>query len=96
MTRLIRLTAVFALLASLGLVAGCLQGVGQRCQVQSDCEDGLLCILPAGASPQAGGTCQSTNTAIADLSVATTVDMTGVSTDLAGQPPVDMTQAPND
>ena len=58
MTRLLRLTAVFALLAPLLLAAGCKQGVGERCQVQSDCDDGLLCMLPVGATPQAGGTCQ--------------------------------------
>jgi hypothetical protein len=39
-------------------VPGCKQGVGDRCQVQSDCDDGLLCVLPNGGTPQSGGTCE--------------------------------------
>ncbi len=86
MNRLLRLTAVFALLAPLCLASGCKQGVGERCQVQSDCDDGLLCVLPAGGTPQAGGTCQMQGGG-ADLAVT--------STDMAGVVP-DMTQQPND
>jgi hypothetical protein len=85
MTRLLRLTAVFALLAPLCLAAGCKQGVGERCQVQSDCDDGLLCVLPAGGTPQAGGTCQSTGGTIADMAAATG-DMAGVVIDMTGIP----------
>jgi hypothetical protein len=51
-----------ARLAVLGLLAasasGCKQGAGERCQVDSDCDDGLKCVLPNGATPQSGGTCQ--------------------------------------
>jgi hypothetical protein len=94
MTRLLRLTAVFALLAPLALAAGCKQAVGDRCQVQSDCDDGLICVLLAGATPQAGGTCEPSNFA-ADLA-ATAVDMAGVVGDLAGQPPNDLSQQPTD
>jgi hypothetical protein len=68
--------------AALITLAGCKQGVGDRCQVQSDCEDGLLCILPAGGTPQSGGTCQSPNSAdggfVFDFAVS--VDMTMPST----------------
>jgi hypothetical protein len=95
MTRLLRLTAVFALLAPLVLVAGCKQGLGDRCQVQSDCDDGLLCVLPAGATPQAGGVCQSTTGTGADLSVTPSTDMAGTTGDMAGQPPADMAQTPD-
>lgn len=94
MTRLLRLTALFALLAPLCLATGCQQGVGNRCQVQSDCEDGLLCVLPAGATPQAGGTCQQQGIGAADMTVVTGADLS--STDMAGQPPVDMAQATTD
>jgi len=80
--RLLRLTAVVALLAPLCLVAGCKQGVGDRCQVQSDCDDGLLCVLQAGATPQAGGTCQMHGGSGADMAVP--ADMTGVIVDMAG------------
>ena len=61
MNWLTRLVAVGVVAAPL-LLGGCKQGVGERCQVQSDCDDGLLCILPAGGTPQSGGSCQPTNT----------------------------------
>lgn len=89
MTRLLRLTAVFVLTAPLLVAAGCKQGAGERCQVQSDCADNLICVLPAGATPQAGGTCQTPNaTTTGDLAVTTP------GADLAGTTPpiVDMAQ----
>jgi hypothetical protein len=89
MNRLLRLTAVFALLAPLCLAAGCKQGVGDRCQVQSDCDDGLLCVLPAGGTPQAGGVCQMPGSGIGDMA-ATSTDMAGVVSDMT--PPNDLTQ----
>lgn len=89
MNRLLGLTAVFALLAPLCLASGCKQGVGERCQVQSDCDDGLLCVLPAGGTPQAGGTCQMQG-GTGDMSVLST-DMAGTVVDMAGQPPADLT-----
>ena len=88
--RLLRLTAVVALLAPLCLVAGCKQGVGDRCQVQSDCDDGLLCVLQAGATPQAGGTCQAQGGSGADMAVST--DMAGAVIDMAGTTPMDFSQ----
>lgn len=69
MSRLLRLTAVVALTAPLCLAAGCKQGVGERCQVQSDCASGLLCVLPAGATPQSGGTCQPPGGGAMDMNV---------------------------
>ncbi len=83
MNRLLRLTAVFALLAPLCLASGCKQGVGERCQVQSDCDDGLLCVLPAGGTPQAGGTCQMQG-GTADMAIP--VDMAGVVGDMTNAP----------
>jgi hypothetical protein len=52
-----RLLAVLILTSPLALV-GCKQGVGDRCQVASDCDDGLICVLPPTGTPQSGGTCQ--------------------------------------
>lgn len=89
MTRLVRLTAVFALLAPLCLAAGCKQGVGDRCQVQSDCNDGLLCVLPAGGTPQAGGTCQMQGGTSLDMAMTPSTDMAGVIPDLT--PTTDLT-----
>ena len=47
----------FTLLLSMSLsgFAGCEQGEGDRCEVTSDCEDGLICCIPAGTLE---GTCQ--------------------------------------
>lgn len=83
MTRLLRLTAVIALTCPLVLVAGCKQGLNERCQVQSDCDDGLLCVLPAGGTPQSGGTCQMPNSLVGDMAAPP-------GSDLAGTPPVDL------
>ncbi|HEX6839553.1 MAG TPA: hypothetical protein VF334_23410 [Polyangia bacterium] len=85
MNRLLRLTAVFALLAPLCLASGCKQGLGERCQVQSDCDDGLLCILPAGGLAQSGGTCQMQG-GTADMATPAGADLAGTVVDMTGQP----------
>jgi hypothetical protein len=78
-----RLLLPFVVIALTGLfAAGCKQGLGDRCQVQSDCDDGLLCVLPAGGTPQSGGTCQMPTSLIGDMATPPA--------DLAGTPPVDM------
>jgi hypothetical protein len=89
MTRLLRLVAVFALTAPLCLAAGCKQGAGERCQVQSDCDNGLLCVLPAGGTPQAGGTCMVPTTIGPDMAAPASTDLAGVIQDLATQPTTD-------
>ncbi|MDB4969299.1 MAG: hypothetical protein JWN44_4988 [Myxococcales bacterium] len=86
MSRLGRLITVSVLVAPLFLAAGCKQGIGERCQVMSDCDDGLNCVLPAGGTAQAGGTCQMPNSGNSDMAA----DMTAVPSDLSH---VDMTQA---
>ncbi len=54
---------VWMIVACAGLitVSGCKQGIGDRCQVESDCDDGLDCILPPGGAIQSGGICQPPN-----------------------------------
>lgn len=42
----------FIVFASL---SACQQGEGDRCEVTSDCDDGLVCCIPAGTQE---GTCQ--------------------------------------
>jgi len=65
-----RLVLMLVLVAPLAFATGCAQGPGERCQVQSDCADGLQCVLPAGGTPQAGGTCQGgTDAGVVDMSV---------------------------
>ena len=58
-------------------VSGCKQGAGDRCQVQSDCDDGLLCILPPGGTPQSGGVCEPMGGFDGSFStdMATTIDL---------------------
>lgn len=64
--------SVMLLVLSGGLIA-CRQGLNDRCQVNSDCEDGLLCVYPPGGTPQTGGTCQmpSSSTDMAGVDQAT-------------------------
>lgn len=57
---MIRLASLVALTLTMG---GCLQGVGDRCQVTGDCKNNLVCVLPAGATAVTGGTCQKQATA---------------------------------
>ncbi len=89
MRRLLSLTTAIVLTAPLVFVAGCKQGVGDRCQVQSDCDDGLICVLPAGGTPQAGGTCQAPSSGApadlggADLTAPPGSDLSGTAADLA-------------
>ena len=55
-------------LIALTLVAasGCKQGSGDRCQLNSDCQDGLTCVVSPNATLAEGGTCQSTTAPAVD------------------------------
>ena len=47
--------------AALLTFAGCKQGINDRCQVDSDCQDGLLCFYTGNApNPAVGGQCEPT------------------------------------
>ncbi len=81
-----RLALLVALLAPLSFAAGCAQGVGERCQVQSDCQDGLVCVLQAGATPQSGGICEEPTTVGADMAMTPTPDLAGVILDMSPAP----------
>jgi hypothetical protein len=48
-------------------VSGCRQGENDRCQIDSDCDNGLYCEL-AGNSRAQGGYCRLINAATPDLS----------------------------
>jgi hypothetical protein len=74
----IRTIAWVLVAAPLAFASGCKQGVGDRCQVQTDCDDGLLCILPAGGTPQAGGTCQPPGSLGGDAAVPAPPDLSSV------------------
>ncbi|HSK03795.1 MAG TPA: hypothetical protein VK932_21225 [Kofleriaceae bacterium] len=40
---------------TLGGIASCKQGEGERCQVQEDCEEGLTCNIGEGLCREVGG-----------------------------------------
>jgi hypothetical protein len=77
MNRLRSLVAALAVSAALSTLAGCKQGIGERCQTNSDCDDSqsLTCVIPSGGSQQTGGTCQPPGAGL-DGSV-TTPDLSG-------------------
>ena len=53
-------SGLFALgLAVVVGVAGCKQAAGERCQLDSDCEDGFICRYVGMPNPAEGGQCQS-------------------------------------
>jgi hypothetical protein len=59
---------------------GCKQGLGDRCQIDSDCEDQLYCEL-AGNSIAMGGSCRSR---------AGTLDMSAPAVDQSQGPDLSM------
>jgi hypothetical protein len=75
-----------AFLIAMSALAGCRQGVGDRCQVTGDCQSDLICVLPAGATAVTGGTCQPQDTTdassfTADDLVAPLLDFSTTGTD---------------
>ena len=52
--------AALAILVSSGIA--CKQGLGQRCEIDSDCDDGLTCTVMGTASDPAGGICVGSGT----------------------------------
>jgi hypothetical protein len=61
---------LFALSLAVLTSSGCKQGAGDRCNVNSDCDDNLICVRPPGGTAQSGGICQSPGgVATVDLSV---------------------------
>jgi len=77
MLRPLCIALLFAIPAAL---TGCKQGDGERCQVLADCQDGLVCVLPPGGSPQTGGICRSNEAA----DMATDAPDLSTNPDLAG------------
>ena len=95
----VRLLAITLFLA-FPLVAGCQQGLNERCQVDSDCSSDLICVLPSMATAAEGGTCQLRNGTNPDASViqdltASTVDATADAVPPTGDLTLDMTVAPD-
>lgn len=95
----LRLPGLFLSLALALSTLGCKQGIGERCQLDSDCDSGH-CVLPTGGSAQQGGTCQPTATddggsvTPADLISSQPADMaTAPGPDIAMTPSMDMSMA---
>ena len=68
-----------------GLLAGCKQNEGERCQIDDDCSGGLYCEL-IGPTRDVGGYCKSTTSTpvINDLSIK---PVDGPPADLTVTPP---------
>ena len=73
-----------------GLLTGCKQGLGERCQIDDDCGTDLICSL--SGTREAGGYCISTTPTANPVKPA---DMTGTPPDMTATPP-DMTATPPD
>jgi hypothetical protein len=43
-------------------LAACGQGVGERCQLDRDCQSGLMCVLPPNGTRLVGGVCEPPTT----------------------------------
>ena len=86
--RLAWLTGICGALLAVALMAGCKQEDGERCQIDSDCEEGLICcVLP---NKQTKGTCReksrctATDSGVPDITVqddGKTADKTVVTPD---------------
>lgn len=62
-----------------GLLSGCKQNEGERCQIDDDCATGLICTL-SGTTREAGGYCRGTT------STTTQPDLATKASDLAVTP----------
>ena len=91
MTLFSRSLLLFSLLLLTAPLAGCKQGINDRCQIEDDCgtnTDGtqLTCVIPTGGSKSEGGTCQPASGAAVsgDMAVPASTDMAvPASTDMA-------------
>lgn len=84
--RRLRTASLLAGLVTLALSSiGCKQGVGNRCEQNSDCSDGLLCDY-AGMTTAEAGKCYDPNARMTDAAtqdVATTNDAEDTASDQA-------------
>lgn len=76
-----RLLLVLAVATSL---AACKQGLGDRCQLNSDCDDSAYCAM--NSNPGLGGVCTAKDTG---------ADAGGTSNDFSGATAPDLTPAPD-
>lgn len=62
MIRVALVAVGLAMLALFAMTMSCGQGVGQRCQLNRDCQQGLMCVIPGNVTPQVGGVCEPNST----------------------------------
>jgi hypothetical protein len=76
------LTAVLPLALGLALLAGCKQGEGDRCEVNSDCESGLMCFMRGSAmSCQAPGSVSTRDASVDSAPAADSAPLPDAATD---------------
>lgn len=78
-------TAGSILALAFALLGGCKQGIDGVCQVNSDCEDGLVCNRVQGVCQQAGSTPTVDAAPTIDATAPVTVDAAGTD----AEPPID-------
>jgi hypothetical protein len=61
MIRFAAVAVVLAIALGVGLFA-CGQAVGERCQLDRDCQHGLMCQLPPNGTREVGGICEESQT----------------------------------
>jgi hypothetical protein len=76
------------LCAALGLISGCKQNVGERCQLTDDCAPGLVCEF-GGNTPAMGGYCKDPTRTTNTTADMTTVDQ-ATPADMASSMSTDM------
>jgi hypothetical protein len=59
---MIRSTLVAVTVVAMLALAACGQGVGERCQLDRDCANGLTCVLPPNGTREIGGKCEAPTT----------------------------------
>src|SRR5688572_21088540 len=86
---------VRGLVLSLALMAfgGCKQGVGERCEITSDCEDGLVCSASQHECTPTGGVDPDAGFIDAAFGDARPADATGPTVDAPVGPDADTTDA---
>ena len=79
------LGAALFMFSGLLALGGCKQNEGERCQIDDDCNTGLICVL-SSTTREAGGYCRGTNTSTTQPDLATKPNDLAVPPDMSTPP----------